>query len=309
MVHSTSERQNRMMLSENPDVEEFSEWVQAQSSDLSENVGEHFSENVGEHFSEADLIQKLLSLEPDERKEEPDLLQRLLLLEEGHHEDLEGHHEDTHKNHFSEADLVQELMVLEQEGERDVKEDRLLSDVELFQDLHAIDHKAVVDQDIKDDIMTEDEDEDDEDDKKENEEDDQSRHISTTIYKSRLEEVGLGGLEPMYVIKCTTNEFRDMTLSGRMLPEQTAACKEVRKKGRNKQHATNCRSRKESEVKLLQAKLQKAKKKLKKTKVMHNQLMTESGLMEWEKEEAKYRYQQMTSWKINWAQIETPFCQ
>ena len=152
--------------------------MQAQSSDL--------SENVGEHFSEADLIRKLLSLEPDERKEEPDLLQRLLLLEEGHHEDLEGHHEDTHKNHFSEADLVQELMVLEQEGERDVKEDRLLSDVELFQDLHAIDHKAVVDQDIKDDIMTEDEDEDDGDDRKENEEDDQSRHISTTIYKSRL---------------------------------------------------------------------------------------------------------------------------
>lgn len=27
---------------------------------------------------------------------------------------------------------------------------------------------------------------------------------------------------------------------------------QVRKKGRNKQHATNCRSRKESEVKLLQ---------------------------------------------------------
>merc|ERR1719193_2052014 len=183
-----------MMLSENPDVEEFSEWVQAQSSDLSKHVGEHFSENVGEHFCETDLIQKLLSLEPEERKEEPDLLQQLLLLEEGHHEDLEGHHEDTHQNHFSEADLVQELLVLEQEGEQDVKEDRLLSDVELFQDLRAIDHKAVVDQDIKDDIMTEDEDEDEEDDKKENEEDDQSRHISTTIYKSRLEEVGLGGL-------------------------------------------------------------------------------------------------------------------
>ena len=62
-------------------------------------------------------------------------------------------------------------------------------------------------------------------------------------------------------------------------------------------------------IKSPQAKVQKAKKKLKKTKVMHNQLMTEAGLMEWEKEEAKYRYQQMTSWKINWAQIETPFCQ
>jgi len=38
--------------------------------------------------------------------------------------------------------------------------------------------------------------------------------------------VGLGGLEPMHVIKCTTNEFRDLILSGRMLPEQAAACKE-----------------------------------------------------------------------------------
>merc|ERR1711971_56046 len=274
---------------------------------------------VGEHFSEADLIQKLLSLDSEERKEEPDLLQRLLLPEEGHHGDLESHHEDLeghhdvldghHGNtqgHFSETGLVQELMILEKEGGQDVKDDHLLSDVERFQDLHVIDQKAVVvEQDIKDDVMTEDED--DGDDKKENEEDDRSRHISTTIYKSRLKEVGLGGLEPMHVIKCTTNEFRDLILSGRMLPEQAAACKEVRKKGRNKQHATNCRSRKESEVKLLQAKPEKAKKKLKKTKLMHNQLMTEAGLLEWEKEEAKYRYQKMASWKIDWTQIETPF--
>jgi len=35
--------------------------------------------------------------------------------------------------------------------------------------------------------------------------------------------------------------------------------------------------------------------------------MTEAGLLEWEKEEAKYRYQQMASWKIDWTQIETPF--
>jgi len=35
--------------------------------------------------------------------------------------------------------------------------------------------------------------------------------------------------------------------------------------------------------------------------------MTEAGLLEWEKEEAKFRYQKMVSWKINWAQIETPF--
>ena len=153
--------------------------MQAQGSEL--------SEPAGENFSDADLIQKLLSLEPEERREgfkkesgdEADLLQQLLLLQE--------HHGET-KRDFSEADLVQELMVLEQEGQEDVK-DRL-SDVELFQDLQDIDHKAVVDQDVKDDIMddnmTEDEDEDEGDDKKENEENDHSRHISTTIYKSRL---------------------------------------------------------------------------------------------------------------------------
>ena len=150
-----------------------SEWVQAQSSE--------FSEPVGEHFFEADLIQKLLSLEPKEDfKEdpsEPDLLQQLLLLEG---QDRGG---DT-KLGFTEADLVQELMVLEQEGQQDVK-DRL-GDGERFQDLHAIDHKDFLDQDVKDEVtddnMTEDEDEGDE--KKENE--DHSRDISTTIYKSRL---------------------------------------------------------------------------------------------------------------------------
>ena len=147
--------------------------MQAQSPDL--------SEPVGEHFSDADLIQKLLSLEPKEDvkedSSEPDLLQQLLLLE-GHH------HGDDTKRGFSEADLVQELMVLEQEGQHDVK-DRL-SDVELFQDLHTINHKAILDQDVKDEVtddnMTEEEDEGDE--KKEN--DDHSRDISTTIYKSRL---------------------------------------------------------------------------------------------------------------------------
>ena len=142
-----------------------------------------FSEPVSEHFSEADLIQKLLSLEPKEDfKEdpsEPDLLQQLLLLEG---QDRGG---DT-KLGFTEADLVQELMVLEQEGQQDVK-DRL-SDGERFQDLHAIDHKAFLDQDVKDEVtddnMTEYEDEDEGDEKKENE--DHSRDISTTIYKSRL---------------------------------------------------------------------------------------------------------------------------
>ena len=230
-----------------------------------------FSEPVGEHFAEADLIQKLLSLEPKEDFKEdpskPDLLQQLLLLEG------QDHGGDT-KLGFTEADLVQELMVLEQEGQQDVKDS--LSDGEHFQDLHAIDHKAFLDQDVKDEVtddnMTEEEDEGDE--KKENE--DHRRDISTTIYKSRLaliiftidlnqidntivkiivtivpkktttpnshtiilviiiwpsqrsyhhiiippmvyipismynptrlEKVGLGGLDPMYVISCTTNE-------------------------------------------------------------------------------------------------------
>ena len=55
-----------------------------------------------------------------------------------------------------------------------------------------------------------------------------------------------------------------------------------------------------------QAKVQKAKKKLKKTKLVNTQLMTKAGLLEWEAEEAKFRYQQMVPWKIDWTQIETP---
>ena len=60
-------------------------------------------------------------------------------------------------------------------------------------------------------------------------------------------------------------------------------------------------------IKSPQAKVQKARKKLKKTKLMHNQLMTKAGLLEWEAEEAKFRCQQMTPWKIDWTQIEAPF--
>ena len=56
-----------------------------------------------------------------------------------------------------------------------------------------------------------------------------------------------------------------------------------------------------------QAKVQKAKKKLKKTKLVNTQLMTKAGLLEWEAEEAKFRYQQMVPWEIDWDQIETPF--
>jgi len=46
-----------------------------------------------------------------------------------------------------------------------------------------------------------------------------------------------------------------------------------------------------------------------KVKLHEKTLSTEAGLLEWEKEEAKYRYQQMASWKIDWTQIEIAFCQ
>ena len=42
-----------------------------------------------------------------------------------------------------------------------------------------------------------------------------------------------------------------------------------------------------------------------KTKALHNQLLTEAGLLEWELEEAKYKYQQMVPWKIDWDHIGT----
>ena len=48
-----------------------------------------------------------------------------------------------------------------------------------------------------------------------------------------------------------------------------------------------------SEISFPQAKLVKAKRKHAKTKALHNQLLTEAGLLEWELEEAKYKYQQM----------------
>ena len=142
--------------------------MDAQSSEFSE-PGEHFSKlepSISEHFCDEDLIQKLFSIEPKEDfKEdpsEPELLQQLFLLK-GHH----GHGGD-----MSETDLVQELMVLEQEGQQNV---------ELFQDLHAIEH---MDQDdVKDEINTTEDEADDGEEEKEKE----SREISTTIYKSRLQ--------------------------------------------------------------------------------------------------------------------------
>ena len=163
-----------MMLSENPDVEEFSgrqhldfsvsqqhkskkqfqafcnfsssEWVQVQQAGSSE-----FLKPFGEHFSELDLIQTLLSLEPDEER-----------------------NEDFKRKTQEEPDLLQQLLVLEGEG------GGCTSEVKPIQG-------TIVDLEIKpevDDNMTEDEDNDDTgDDKKENE--DHNRQISTAIYKTR----------------------------------------------------------------------------------------------------------------------------
>ena len=99
---------------------------------------------------------------------------------------------------------------------------------------------------------------------------------------------------------------------------------QVRKKGRNKQHATNCRSRKENELKLLQVckysvnksrlkcsffqrKLRKKKEKFNKEKLLNAELLTDFGKREWECEVLKHRCQKLVSWKIKWEEIETPF--
>ena len=161
-----------MMLSENPDVEEFSggqhldfsvsqqykskkqfqafcnfsssEWVQVQQAGSSE-----FSKPFGENFSELDLIQTLLSLESQEER-----------------------NEDFKRKTQEEPDLLQQLLVLEGEG------GGRTSEVKLIQGTFAEIKPEV------DDNMTEDEDNDDTgDDKKENE--DHNRQISTAIYKTR----------------------------------------------------------------------------------------------------------------------------
>ena len=161
-----------MMLSENPDVEEFSgrqhldfsesqqykskkqfqafcnfsssEWVQVQQAGSSE-----FSKPFGENFSELDLIQTLLSLESQEERNEA-----------------------FKRKTQEEPDLLQQLLVLEGEG------GGCTSEVKLIQGTFAEIKPEV------DDNMTEDEDNDDTgDDKKENE--DHNRQISTAIYKTR----------------------------------------------------------------------------------------------------------------------------
>ena len=180
----------------------LSEWV-SQSSDL--------LQPVDDQHDGGDLVQSLLSLGQEERRgglnlvgEEPssdqaNLLQQLLCLED---EGKDGNtkkepieqpdllHQIVHldgqsgvdKKYFNDADIVDEVLLLEQENEFDGR----LGDVELFQNLHTLDHKAFVDQDIKtemtDDNMTEDDDDNEVETKEEIPHD---RHISTVIYKNR----------------------------------------------------------------------------------------------------------------------------
>ena len=188
----------------------------SQSSDLLQPVDDQIDEG-------GDLVQKLLSLGQEERtgglregreeertgglnldgkeaySDQANLLQQLLCLgEEGNNGDTKREpseqpdllHQQLHlddgqsgvdKKYFNDADIVDEVLVLEQENEFDGR----LGDVELFQNLHTLDHKAFVDQDIKtektDDNMTED----DDDEVETKEEIPQDRHISTVIYKNR----------------------------------------------------------------------------------------------------------------------------
>ena len=127
---------------------------------------------------QANLLQHLLCLE-DEGKdgdtkkepiEQPDHLHQQLHLDGQPGEN---------KKYFNDADIVDEVLVLEQENEFDGR----LGDFELFQNIHTLDHKALVDQDIKiemtDDNMTED------DEVEMKEENRHDRHISTVIYKNR----------------------------------------------------------------------------------------------------------------------------
>ena len=130
---------------------------------------------------QANLLQYLLCLEDEgkdgdakkESSEQPDLLHQLLHLDGQPGEN---------KKYFNDADIVDEVLVLEQENEFDGR----LGDVELFQNLHTLDHKAFVDKDIKtemtDDNMTEDDDDNEVETKEEIPHD---RHISTVIYKNR----------------------------------------------------------------------------------------------------------------------------
>ena len=173
----------------------LSEWV-SQSSNLLQPVD--------------DQIQRLLSLGQEERtsglnlggeeaySDQANLLQQLLCLgEEGKYEDTKKEaseqsdllHQQLHldgqpgknKKYFNDADIVDEVLVLEQENEFDGR----LGDVELFQNLHTLDHKAFVDQDIKTEITDDNMTEDDDNEVETKEEIPHDRHISTVIYKNR----------------------------------------------------------------------------------------------------------------------------
>ena len=133
------------------------------------------------YCDQANLLQHLLCLE-DEGKdgntkkepiEQPDLLHQQLHLDDGQ--------PVKNKKYFNDADIVDEVLVLEQENEFDCR----LGDVELFQNLHTLDHKAFVDQDIKTEMTDDNMTEDDDNEVETKEENPHDRHISTVIYKNR----------------------------------------------------------------------------------------------------------------------------
>ena len=125
------------------------------------------------------------------------LLQLLCLGEEGKYEDTKKEaserpdllHQQLHldgqpgknKKYFNDADIVDEVLVLEQENEFNSR----LGDVELFHNLHTLDHKAFVDKDIKTEMTDDNMTEDDDNEVETKEEIPHDRHISTVIYKNR----------------------------------------------------------------------------------------------------------------------------
>ena len=137
---------------------------------------------VGEEPSsdQANLLQQLLCLGDEgkdgdtkkEPSEQPDLLHQQLHLDGQPGEN---------KKYFNDADIVDEVLVLEQENEFNAR----LGDVELFQNLHTLDHKAFVDKDIKTEMTDDNMTEDDDDEVETKEEIPHDRHISTVIYKNR----------------------------------------------------------------------------------------------------------------------------
>jgi len=102
--------------------------------------------------------------------------------------------------------------------------------------------------------------------------------IDTRNYRKQLRAVGMEGMDVMGLINSSKEEFRRM--SGSYSELQVGICKEVRKKGRNKQHATNCRARKDQEVETLKAKFDTALAAQKRIKATEAELLTEKGVWE-----------------------------